>query len=77
VGDAGGGNYAKAYCAGNYNKNGGSITGNTGSPFAIPSYAQVTATSAADAAAYVKANAGCRVGGLDATDKAMINDLNL
>ena len=68
---------AQAYCDGNYHKDGGSISGNVGSPFSIPTAAQVTATSAATAANYVVANAGCRVGGLDAYDQALINAIVL
>lgn len=64
------------YSDGNYSKDGSGVSGTTSTPFAIDAYAQISATSAADAAAHVKANAGCRVGGLDATDLAIINDLS-
>jgi hypothetical protein len=46
-----------------------------GSPLSVPAAAQITATDAITAANYVKANAGCRVGGLDAFDQALINEL--
>jgi len=68
-------NLAQAYCSGNVHKGSSAPYGNAGSAFPVPSAAKVTATDAATAANYVKANAGCRVGGLDATDRAMINDL--
>jgi hypothetical protein len=36
---------------------------------------QITATSAEDAATYVKNHAGCRVGGLDEYDQALIDKM--
>ena len=66
-----------AYASGNYLKGGSTPTGNVGSPFSVPAAAQIAATDAATAAVYVKANAGCRVGGLDAIDQAILDDLNL
>ncbi|MBI3489635.1 MAG: hypothetical protein HY014_15865, partial [Acidobacteria bacterium] len=68
-------NLAQAYCNGNYRKGGSAPSGNTTSAFSVPSAAKVSATDATSAANHVKANAGCRIGGLDATDQAMINDL--
>jgi hypothetical protein len=67
---------SQGYASGNYSKDGSRVGGNMSSPFPVPSAAQIVATSAAEAAAYVKANAGCRVGGLDAYDQALINDLS-
>lgn len=67
---------SQGYASGNYSKDGSRVGGNMSSPFPVPPAAQIVATSAAEAAAYVKANAGCRVGGLDAYDQALINDLN-
>jgi hypothetical protein len=61
------------YSSGNYSKDGSSLSGNAGSPFTVPAAAQITATSAATAAAYCYANAGCRVGGLDTHDQALID----
>lgn len=72
--DSGGGSIA--FSSGNYSKDGSSVTGNGSSAFAVPAYAQVTSTSALVAANYVKGDAGCRVGGLDAVDQAIINDLS-
>ncbi len=74
--DASNGAPAQCYSSGNYSKDGSSVAGNMPSAFSVPSAAQVTATDAITAANYVKANAGCRVGGLDAYDQALINDLN-
>jgi hypothetical protein len=65
----------QSYASGNYSKDGSGVSGTESTPFAVPAYAQIAATSAADAAAYVKANAGCRVGGLDAVDLSILNDL--
>ncbi|HJV38507.1 MAG TPA: hypothetical protein VJ528_06695 [Geothrix sp.] len=67
---------AQCYSNGNFSKDGSSIGNNMSSPFSVPSAARITATSALDGANYVKANAGCRVGGLDAYDQALINDLS-
>jgi len=65
-----------SYASGNYSKDGSAVTGSASTAFAVEAYAQIKATSAAEAAAYVKANAGCRVGGLDAVDLAIVNGLN-
>ncbi|MBI3488820.1 MAG: hypothetical protein HY014_11705, partial [Acidobacteria bacterium] len=68
-------NLAQAYCSGNIHKGTSAPSGNVGSAFFVPSAAKVSATDATTAANHVKANTGCRIGGLDATDRAMINDL--
>jgi len=65
-----------SYASGNFSKDGSTVTGTVSAPFTVDAYAQITPSSAADAAAYVKANAGCRVGGLDATDQAIIASLS-
>jgi len=65
----------QSYATGNYSKDGSTVNGTNSTPFAVPAYAQIKATSASDAANYVKANAGCRVGGLDALDLTLIDDL--
>jgi len=71
-----------AYLSNNYSKDGGTFatTGTTpaaeANPYAVDAYALITATSAAIAATSCYANAGCRVGGLDATDTAILNDIN-
>jgi hypothetical protein len=49
------------------------ISSNEETPYSVDEYVQITASSAADALTYVKANAGCRVGGLDTFDQAIID----
>jgi hypothetical protein len=65
----------QGYSNGNYSKDGSGVSGNTSTAFTVPAHAQITATSAAEGANFIKANAGCRVGGLDAYDQTVINDL--
>lgn len=65
----------QAYSTGNYSLDGSGTSGNAGSPFTVEAYAQISASSAADALTYVKANAGCRTGGLDAFDTAIMADV--
>lgn len=65
------------YSVGNVSRNGRSVTGNVGSLYTVPSHAVLTVQSpASTAASYVLANAGCRVGGLDAYDTAAIAAIN-
>lgn len=63
------------YSSGNYSSDNSGVVGNVSTPFPVDSYAAITPTSAFDAGAYVKANAGCRVGGLDTLDSSMIGRL--
>jgi hypothetical protein len=64
-----------SYSSGNYSKDGSSVYGNTSTPFAVAGHGQIAATSAIEAAHFVKANAGCRVGGLDTLDAAIISSV--
>lgn len=64
-----------AYSNGNYSKDGSSTAGSTSTAFTVPVYAQIKATSAIDAANHIKANVGCRVGGLDDKDVSFIDAL--
>jgi len=64
------------YSSGNYSKDGSGVSGNTSTAFAVPAHAKITATSATEAANFIKTNAGCRVGGLDDYDQAVIDDLS-
>jgi hypothetical protein len=65
------------YSSGNYSKDGAACNyGNASTPFTVAGPAQISPDSPAIAAAYIVANAGCRVGGLDAIDQAIIADIN-
>jgi hypothetical protein len=63
------------YSTGNYSLDSSTMVGNAGSAYAVDTDAQITASSAAAAFTYVKENAGCRVGGLDTIDTAIIADV--
>jgi len=52
----------QSYASGNYSKDGSSVSGTQSTAFAVPAYAQVSATSAAAAAAFGKAKPGRPVG---------------
>lgn len=67
-----------AYLAMNYSKDGSTFATTVSDPaaqasiYAVDAYAQVTPMVPSLAAVHVLANAGCRIGGLDATDSALI-----
>jgi len=71
-----------AYLSGNYSKDGGTFATTVTSPaaqatpYAVDAYATITPSSAATAATFCYANAGCRTGGIDATDTAILADIN-
>lgn len=72
---------AKAYLSGNYSKDGSPVTGlsnQVNAPFTVDSASKITTTSDARAnAAVVKSKVGCRVGGLDAYDTALLSNISL
>ena len=62
----------EAYASGNYSRDGASTSGSVGTIFAVDAYAQISALTPAQALARVQNIAGCRVGGLDAYDQAVL-----
>lgn len=69
---------AECYSLGNYSRNGKTVSGNKGTPFAVPAAAVLPFSTAHPSitAASVLTTAGCRIGGLDSYDQNIVSVIN-